>query len=165
MNYRRNWLRRESVNDLLYGSATRWGDCWLRRCWFKVRHLDRNKSNIVLFLSLFFSIPLFVTEWKSGDKNGMCRNTRGIIFYSTPHRGSRVAALKQTTQMFVWPSIEVQELREGSESSDLYRNKCLRSGNYDVQISYRVAASSGTAQRFSKNVGRTFDGYNQLQRD
>lgn len=57
-------------------------------------------------------IFLFI-EWKNGDKNNICKNTRGIVFYSTPHRGSRVAAIKQTVQMLVWPSVEVQELREG----------------------------------------------------
>ncbi|XP_046486906.1 protein SERAC1 isoform X1 [Neodiprion pinetum] len=58
---------------------------------------------------------ILVQEWKNNDRNHICKNTRGIIFYSTPHRGSHVAALKQTTQMFVWPSVEVQELREGSK--------------------------------------------------
>ncbi|XP_017795657.1 PREDICTED: protein SERAC1 [Habropoda laboriosa] len=57
---------------------------------------------------------MLVDEWKNGDKNDICKNTRAIIFYSTPHLGSRVAALKQTTQMVVWPSVEVQELREES---------------------------------------------------
>ncbi|XP_054013372.1 protein SERAC1 [Hylaeus anthracinus] len=57
---------------------------------------------------------MLVDEWKNGDKNNICKNTRSIIFYSTPHRGSRVAVLTQTTQMLVWPSMEVQELREES---------------------------------------------------
>lgn len=57
---------------------------------------------------------MLVDEWKNGDKNNICKNTRGIIFYSTPHRGSRVAVLTQTTKMLVWPSVEVQELREES---------------------------------------------------
>ncbi|CAK9797149.1 Protein SERAC1 [Anthophora quadrimaculata] len=57
---------------------------------------------------------MLVNEWKNGDKNNICKNTRGIIFYSTPHQGSRVATLKQTVRMVVWPSVEVQELREES---------------------------------------------------
>ncbi|KAG7189606.1 hypothetical protein KM043_017290 [Ampulex compressa] len=57
---------------------------------------------------------MLVEEWKNGDKHNICKNTRGILFYSTPHRGSHVAVLAQTTQMLVWPSIEVQELREES---------------------------------------------------
>lgn len=57
---------------------------------------------------------LLYSEWKNGDKNNLVKNTKGIVFYSTPHRGSHIAALNQTTQMLVWPSIEVQELREGN---------------------------------------------------
>lgn len=38
--------------------------------------------------------------------------SKGIIFFSTPHQGSSVAALTQATEMLVWPSIEVKELRE-----------------------------------------------------
>jgi len=56
-------------------------------------------------------------EWKTGDKHGICKNTKAILFYGTPHRGSHVAALKQTTQMLLWPTIEVQELREGNYRS------------------------------------------------
>lgn len=56
---------------------------------------------------------MLVEEWKNGDKNKICTNTKSIIFYSTPHRGSHVAALKQLTEILVWPSIEVQELRQG----------------------------------------------------
>ncbi|XP_046831134.1 protein SERAC1 [Vespa crabro] len=57
---------------------------------------------------------MLVEEWKSGDKHNICKNTRGIVFYSTPHRGSHIAALTQATQMLLWPSIEVQELRQES---------------------------------------------------
>ncbi|XP_012227930.1 protein SERAC1 isoform X2 [Linepithema humile] len=57
---------------------------------------------------------MLVEEWKTGDKHGICKNTKAILFYGTPHRGSHLAALKQTTQMLVWPTVEVQELREGS---------------------------------------------------
>ncbi|XP_011352205.1 protein SERAC1 isoform X2 [Ooceraea biroi] len=57
---------------------------------------------------------MLVEEWKTGDRHDICKNTKAILFYSTPHRGSHVAALKQTTQMLVWPTVEVQELREES---------------------------------------------------
>lgn len=62
---------------------------------------------------------MLVEEWKTGDKHDICKNTKAIVFYSTPHRGSHVAALKQMTQMLVWPTVEVQELRE--ESPQLLR--------------------------------------------
>ncbi|XP_076659101.1 protein SERAC1 isoform X3 [Halictus rubicundus] len=63
---------------------------------------------------------MLVDEWKNGDKNNICKNTRGIIFYSTPHRGSRMAVLKQATQMLLWPSVEVQELREDPGIGEFY---------------------------------------------
>ncbi|XP_051172225.1 protein SERAC1 isoform X2 [Leptopilina boulardi] len=57
---------------------------------------------------------MLVEEWKNGDKNNICKMSKGIIFFSTPHQGSSVAALTQATEMLVWPSIEVKELREQS---------------------------------------------------
>lgn len=62
-------------------------------------------------------ITVLLVEWKTGDKNDICKNTRAIVFYSTPHRGSHVAALKQATQMLVWPTVEVQELRQGNDTT------------------------------------------------
>lgn len=41
------------------------------------------------------------------------RNTKAIVFYSTPHNGSRIANLNSPTSYVVLPSVEVQELREG----------------------------------------------------
>lgn len=43
----------------------------------------------------------------------MCLNTKGVIFYSTPHMGSRIANISQAVALVLWPSVEVQELREG----------------------------------------------------
>lgn len=68
---------------------------------------------LISFSYKFIYATILFIEWRNGDQNNICKNTRGIVFYSTPHRGSRVAALKQATQMVLWPSIEVQELREG----------------------------------------------------
>ncbi|KAK9745937.1 hypothetical protein QE152_g6568 [Popillia japonica] len=42
------------------------------------------------------------------------RNTKAIVFYSTPHNGSRIANLNSPTSYVVLPSVEVQELREES---------------------------------------------------
>ncbi|XP_076248337.1 protein SERAC1 [Calliopsis andreniformis] len=78
---------------------------------------------------------MLVDEWKSGDKNNICKNTRGIIFYSTPHRGSRVAVLTQTTQMLVWPSVEVQELREESpQLLELHEEFLTMLKEYPIEI-------------------------------
>ncbi|KAF7390170.1 hypothetical protein HZH68_012027 [Vespula germanica] len=78
---------------------------------------------------------MLVEEWKSGDKNNICKNTRGIVFYSTPHRGSHIAALTQATQMLIWPSIEVQELREESPHLlGLHKDFIEMLNNYPINI-------------------------------
>lgn len=76
-------------------------------------------KSIIILLSLYNTTNYYyvlLIEWKTGDKHDICKNTKAIVFYSTPHRGSHVAALKQMTQMLVWPTVEVQELREGNLS-------------------------------------------------
>ena len=37
-------------------------------------------------------------------------NTKGIVFYSTPHKGSEIANLNSIVKYFFFPSVEVQEL-------------------------------------------------------
>lgn len=47
-------------------------------------------------------------------------NTKGVVFYSTPHKGSHLAALNPTSQIILWPSIEVQELRQSKLTQCMY---------------------------------------------
>ncbi|XP_077295276.1 protein SERAC1 [Arctopsyche grandis] len=47
-------------------------------------------------------------ESKDEENKKIANNTKGIIFFSTPHHGSRAA------QALIWPSKEVQELRKDS---------------------------------------------------
>lgn len=67
---------------------------------------------VVLFNKCIFLIVLAL-ENPNSDIRNICLNTKGIVFYSTPHRGSRLANLNQATALLLWPSVEVQELREG----------------------------------------------------
>lgn len=68
--------------------------------------VDYNERHITLLLA-----------WKSDDERvkNLCLQTKGIVFYSTPHFGSKVATLNPATSLIIWPSIEVQELRMGKE--------------------------------------------------
>ncbi|XP_033221806.1 protein SERAC1 isoform X2 [Belonocnema kinseyi] len=94
---------------------------------------------------------MLVDEWKNGDKHNICKNTRGIIFYSTPHRGSRIAALNQTTEMLIWPSVEVKELREQSpELLNLHDNflKMLDRFPMDVVSFSETKSTLVTALKF-----------------
>ncbi|PNF22236.1 Protein SERAC1 [Cryptotermes secundus] len=51
---------------------------------------------------------------KDGDEQmrGLCDNTKAVVFYSVPHRGSPLVYLTQVAQLLWWPSVEVRELRE-----------------------------------------------------
>jgi len=40
----------------------------------------------------------------------LSENTKGVVFYSTPHEGSEIASLNSIIKYFFFPSIEVQEL-------------------------------------------------------
>jgi len=44
----------------------------------------------------------------------ICLNTKGVVFYSTPHSGSKMANLSNAVSLVLWPSVEVQELKENS---------------------------------------------------
>lgn len=54
--------------------------------------------------------------WDSDNVNirNMCLNTKAVVFYSTPHTGSRLANFSQATSLVLWPSVEVLELKEDS---------------------------------------------------
>lgn len=52
-------------------------------------------------------------ESSVAEVRNMCLNTKSIVFYSTPHLGSRIANINQAIALVLWPSVEVQELREG----------------------------------------------------
>ncbi|KAK4882797.1 hypothetical protein RN001_006116 [Aquatica leii] len=54
--------------------------------------------------------------WGSGSEvtKKICSNSKAIVFFSTPHIGSRVANLSPPTALLLWPSVEIQELREES---------------------------------------------------
>ena len=40
----------------------------------------------------------------------LAENTKGVVFYSTPHEGSHIAKMNPLLKYFIFPSIEVQEL-------------------------------------------------------
>lgn len=68
---------------------------------------------MTLMINIFAIIIYEAWTSDSSEYKDMCLNTRAIVFYSTPHTGSRVAKLSQATSLVLLPSIEVRELQEG----------------------------------------------------
>ncbi|XP_048392552.1 protein SERAC1 isoform X2 [Stegostoma tigrinum] len=48
------------------------------------------------------------------EMRSVVQNTRGIVFYSVPHRGSRLAEYSVSARFLLFPSIEVKELSKDS---------------------------------------------------
>jgi len=44
----------------------------------------------------------------------LAKNTKGVLFYSTPHTGSQIAKINPLVKYFFFPSVEVQELEFGN---------------------------------------------------
>nr|CAH7741056.1 unnamed protein product [Callosobruchus chinensis] len=65
-------------------------------------------------------------ESENDNVRKICSNTKGVVFYSTPHNGSRLANLSQATALLLWPSVEVQELRENSPKLKAIHEKFLQ---------------------------------------
>jgi pimeloyl-ACP methyl ester carboxylesterase len=55
---------------------------------------------------------MLVTAENSEDESRrrFAENTKGVVFYSTPHKGSEIANLNSVVKYFFSPSVEVQEL-------------------------------------------------------
>jgi len=55
---------------------------------------------------------MLVSAQTSGDADlqQVAENTRGVVFYSTPHEGTHIAKMNSVVKYFFFPSVEVQEL-------------------------------------------------------
>ncbi|KAK0131300.1 Protein SERAC1 [Merluccius polli] len=57
------------------------------------------------------------------DMHGLLRNTKGIVFYSVPHRGTYMAEYSVNVRYLLFPSVEVRELcRDSPALCDLNEN-------------------------------------------
>eukprot|EP00088_Acartia_fossae_P009362 TRINITY_DN1451_c1_g1_i6.p1 TRINITY_DN1451_c1_g1~~TRINITY_DN1451_c1_g1_i6.p1 ORF type:complete len:285 (-),score=66.59 TRINITY_DN1451_c1_g1_i6:67-921(-) len=59
---------------------------------------------------------MLVSAQNSGNEEleRLAENTKGVIFYSTPHEGSQIANLNSLVKYFFFPTVEVQELEFGN---------------------------------------------------
>ena len=49
-------------------------------------------------------------ESEEDSLKDLVNNTKGVVFYSTPHDGSQIASLSKYIKLIFFPSVEVQEL-------------------------------------------------------
>ena len=47
------------------------------------------------------------------EMQGLLRNTKGMVFYSVPHRGTYMAEYSVNVRYLLFPSVEVRELCKG----------------------------------------------------
>uniref|UniRef100_A0A336M9E7 Protein SERAC1 n=1 Tax=Culicoides sonorensis TaxID=179676 RepID=A0A336M9E7_CULSO len=62
------------------------------------------------------SIIVQASQHPDENVQNICKNSKGIIFLGTPHKGSPVAKLKQSFSTILWVSAEVQDMKEGNST-------------------------------------------------
>ncbi|GLV44251.1 uncharacterized protein CBL_12453 [Carabus blaptoides fortunei] len=97
---------------------------------------------------------MLVKAWESKDpdKKRLCENTKGVVFYSTPHKGTNIASFNQTTSLFLWPSVEVRELKAGSPALLKLHNRfleLLQSNNVNILSFVETEGTSISPLKFN----------------
>lgn len=83
------------------------------------------------------SIIVQAAQHTDPEVQNICKNTKGIIFLGTPHKGSPIAKLKQSTSAILWVSAEVQDMKEGNNTLLKLNEdflKLIHEGRDDVEI-------------------------------
>lgn len=76
-------------------------------------HIHELYMTVIIYVIYCNRVIFLAFDNPNPNVKNISLNTKGIVFYSTPHKGSRLANLNQAAALLLWPSVEVQELREG----------------------------------------------------
>lgn len=77
-----------------------------------------------LWLGLLVKKMLLEASQKP-ELSALINNTRGIIFYSVPHHGSRLAEYSVNIRYLLFPSLEVKELSKDSPALKMLQDEFL----------------------------------------
>ena len=78
----------------------------------------------------------------------LTENTKGVVFYSTPHDGSNIASIGNMIRHFFFPSVEVQELEMNNPALT-----SLNSSFKDFVRKYRTKVISFGEQLPTRHLG------------
>ena len=56
---------------------------------------------------------MLVLAGEDADTQAIVDNTRGIVFYSVPNKGTPLANTKRAFKYIISPTVEVEELKQG----------------------------------------------------
>ena len=70
-------------------------------------------------------IKRMLAESEENSDNDFVKNTKGIVFYSTPHNGTHVAKLNAGSKLLFFPSTEVQDLEANSPALNILHQTFL----------------------------------------
>ncbi|XP_075410433.1 protein SERAC1 isoform X1 [Tenrec ecaudatus] len=68
---------------------------------------------------------MLIEASKRPELSALIRNTRGVIFYSVPHHGSRLAEYSVNYRYLLFPSLEVKELSKDSPALKALQDEFL----------------------------------------
>ena len=79
----------------------------------KLRDVTLIKPQVMTILLGLLVKELLCQSNLRSDCSDIAHNTSGVIFYSTPHRGSALANISNRGSRIFFPTVEVQELSQG----------------------------------------------------
>ncbi|XP_050682988.1 protein SERAC1 [Leptidea sinapis] len=130
----RDWLPQDCDNLRILG-VNYWSTLsdWLERCPLQNADIatratellpalidaDVGKTNVVWLAHSMggLIVKQLLVKASQSDNNlekSLCFNTKALFFYSTPHKGSALAAMPRAAAAVFWPSHDVRQLQENS---------------------------------------------------
>ncbi|KAL0902672.1 hypothetical protein ABMA27_000492 [Loxostege sticticalis] len=133
----KDWLPKDCNNLRILG-VNYWSSLseWLERCPLQTADIESRASDLaptlidagvgrknvpVVWLAhsmgglIVKQLLVDSAESKDAELRSLSHNTKAVIFYSTPHKGSALATMPRGVAAVLWPSNDVRQLQENSQ--------------------------------------------------